>query len=69
MNEQKPMNCALPVIDVQVGIIDHFPSYNRDRVLANISDLLTRVRAARVPVVYVRHDGGQGDPLEANTAG
>ncbi|HKQ78575.1 MAG TPA: cysteine hydrolase family protein [Blastocatellia bacterium] len=63
------MNTALLVIDVQVGIIDHFPSYNKDQVLANINDLLTRARAARVPVIYVRHDGGKGDPLEANTAG
>jgi len=57
------MNSALLVIDVQVGIIDHFPSYDKDRVLTNINGLLTRARAARVPVVYVRHDGGKGDPL------
>jgi nicotinamidase-related amidase len=63
------MNTALLVIDVQVGIIDHFPAYNKDQVLANINDLITKARAARVPVIYVRHDGGKGDPLEANTAG
>lgn len=63
------MNTALLVIDVQIGIIDHFPSYNKDQVLANINDLLTKARAARVPVVYVRHDGGKGHPLEANTTG
>jgi nicotinamidase-related amidase len=33
------MNCALLVIDVQVGIIDHIPSYNKDQVLANIRDV------------------------------
>ncbi len=63
------MKTALLVIDVQVGIIDHFPSYNKDQVLAKINDLLTKARAARVPVIYLRHDGGKGDPLEANTAG
>src|SRR5215475_698691 len=63
------MNTALLVIDVQVGIIDHFLSYNKDQVLANINDLLTKARAARVPVIYLQHDGGKGDPLEAHTAG
>ena len=27
------MKAALSVIDVQVGIIDHLPSYNKDQVL------------------------------------
>ena len=63
------MKTALLVIDVQVGIIDHFPAYNKEKVLANIDNLLTQARAASVPVIYVRHDGGKGDPLEANTAG
>jgi nicotinamidase-related amidase len=63
------MNTALLVIDVQVGILDHFQAYNKDQVLANINGLITEARAAGVPVIYVRHDGGKGDPLEANTAG
>ncbi len=63
------MNTALLVIDVQVGIIDYVPSNHKDKFLANIDDLLTRARAARIPVIYVRHDGGKGDPLEAHTAG
>ena len=63
------MKTALLVIDVQVGILDHFPSYNKDQVLANINDLLMKARAARVPVIYLRHDGGKGDPLEAYTVG
>jgi len=69
LNEENSMKTALLVIDVQVGIIDHFPSYNKDQVLANINDLLTKARAARVPIIYLRHDGGKGDPLEANTDG
>src|SRR5215475_14179968 len=69
LNEEEPMNTALLVIDVQVGIIDHSPAYNKDQVLANINDLLTEARAAGVPVIYVRHDGGKGDSLEAHTAG
>jgi nicotinamidase-related amidase len=69
LSEENPMKTALLVIDVQVGIIDHFPSYNKDQVLANINDLLTKARAARVPVIYLRHDGGKGHPVEAHTAG
>src|SRR5262247_448304 len=68
-NKERPMKTALLVIDVQVGIIDHFQAYNKDRVLANINDLITKARAAKIPVIYVRHDGGKGDPLEANTEG
>ncbi|HKC87214.1 MAG TPA: isochorismatase family protein, partial [Blastocatellia bacterium] len=64
-----PVNAALLVIDVQVGIIDHFPVCNKDQVLANINDLLTKTRAAHVPVIYLRHDGGKGHSLEAHTAG
>ncbi|HKX31192.1 MAG TPA: cysteine hydrolase family protein [Blastocatellia bacterium] len=63
------MKTALLVIDVQVGIVDHFPAYDKDRILANIDGLLARARAARIPVIYVRHDGGAGHPLEANTEG
>jgi nicotinamidase-related amidase len=63
------MNTAILVIDVQVGIIDYFQAYNKDQVLENINDLLTRARAARVPVIYVRHGGGKGEPLEAHTDG
>jgi len=69
LNEENPMKTALLVIDVQVGIIDHFPSYNKDQVLENINDLLTKARAARVPVIYLRHDGGKGHTVEAHTAG
>ncbi len=63
------MKTALLVIDVQVGIVDHFPVHNKDRVLANIGSLLAKARAANVPLIYVQHDGGEGHPLEVNTAG
>jgi nicotinamidase-related amidase len=63
------MKTALLVVDVQVGIVDQFPVHNKDQVLANIGSLLAKARAARVPVIYVQHDGGEGHPLEAQTAG
>jgi nicotinamidase-related amidase len=63
------MNTALLVVDVQVGIVDQFPVHNKDQVLANIGSLLAKARAARVPVIYVQHDGGKDHPLEAQTVG
>jgi nicotinamidase-related amidase len=68
-HDLNPMKTALLVIDVQVGIVDYFQAYNKGQVLANINDLLTRARAGRIPVIYVRHEGGKGDPLEAHTEG
>jgi len=62
------MKTALLVIDVQVGIID-YPAYDTVRILTNINGLLNSARAAKIPVIYVRHGGEKGDPLETNTAG
>lgn len=69
-------NTALVVIDVQRGILD-FPGLARkkeidqalDQTVLRIGALIERARAARVPVVYVQHDGGPGHRLEPNTAG
>ncbi len=44
---------ALVVIDVQKGVVDE--AHDRDRVVANIADLVERARAATVPVVWVQH--------------
>src|SRR5262245_28402866 len=63
------MKTALLVIDVQVGIIDHFPYYSKVQFLTNINDLLTSARTARILVTYLRHDRGKGHPVEAHTAG
>lgn len=46
-------NTALLVIDVQNGVVDG--SHNRDSVIANISSLVDKARAADVPVVWVQH--------------
>jgi nicotinamidase-related amidase len=60
---------ALLVIDVQVGIIDGMRAYKGADVLGKIADLLSKARAGRVPVLYVQHDGGPGDLLEAGSIG
>jgi isochorismate hydrolase len=46
-------NGALMVVDVQNGVMDG--AYDRDRIIANISALVERARAASVPVVWVQH--------------
>lgn len=45
---------ALVVVDVQRGVVDE--AHDRDRVVANIVELVDRARAATVPVVWVQHD-------------
>ncbi|HMG34515.1 MAG TPA: cysteine hydrolase family protein [Blastocatellia bacterium] len=60
---------ALLVIDVQVGIIDGLHAYKGGEVLRTIDGLLSKARAAGVPVLYVQHDGQSGDILESGTAG
>jgi len=51
-------NTALVVIDVQNGVVGE--AYNRDAVVANISRLVDKARAADVAVVWVQ-DSGPGD--------
>lgn len=46
---------ALVVIDVQNGVVTGAP--RRDEVVAHITDLVGRARAAAVPVVWVQHSG------------
>ena len=60
---------ALMVIDVQVGIIESERAYRRGEVLETISSLLERARASNTPIIYVQHDGPEGDSLEVDSAG
>lgn len=64
---------ALLVIDLQTGMFDgaHLPPiFAAEALLVQAAALIARARAASVPVVYVRHDGGPEDPmLGASTPG
>ena len=53
---------ALLVIDVQNGVMGE--SYDRDRVVTNVSTLIDKARAAQVPVVWIQHNS---DELQAGT--
>ena len=63
------MTQALLVIDVQNGMLSADPIYQGEQLLANIRSVLDRACSARVPVIYVQHDGPTGDELEPGTAG
>jgi nicotinamidase-related amidase len=64
------LDIALLVIDVQKGMfIEDDPVYQGEALLATIGDLLVKARAAQVPVIYIQHDGGPGDPLAPGTHG
>lgn len=63
---------ALLVIDLQVGMFDGVrlaPIFAAEALLIQAAALIARARAASVPVVYVRHDGGPGDMLGAAEPG
>ena len=48
---------ALLVIDMQNGVVGE--AFDRERVVANINDLVARARAEDVPVVWVQHSDDQ----------
>jgi nicotinamidase-related amidase len=50
-------NTALIVIDVQNGVVEG--AHDRDRVVANIADLVERAHQDDVPVVWVRHSSDE----------
>lgn len=61
---------ALLVVDVQRAVVDwEDPASEGEKVLANIGLLLSKARAAGVPVLYVQHDGEEGDRLAPGTRG
>ncbi|NKB70506.1 MAG: isochorismatase family protein [Candidatus Latescibacteria bacterium] len=63
-------NTALLVIDIQAGsFTDSEPAYDGQALLARICTLVDQCRAAAMPIVYIQHCGGPGDPDEPGTDG
>lgn len=48
---------ALLIIDTQNGLVNAHP-YGEETLIANIQRLQAAFRQAKLPIVYVRHDGG-----------
>lgn len=65
------MATALLIVDVQRGMFadPNVMPHDGTGSVARIRGLLDRARGASVPVFFVQHDGGKGDPLEAGTDG
>lgn len=62
---------ALVIIDVQQGMFA-FPElqpFEGEALVARLSALLARARAAKMPVIIVQHNGGVGSPLAADSPG
>lgn len=67
--QRDPVESALVVIDVQVGMFDEANAvYEGNRLLEKIDTLIAKARVANVPIVYVRHDGGEGSDLAYGSA-
>ncbi|MGC1340084.1 MAG: isochorismatase family protein, partial [Candidatus Binataceae bacterium] len=61
---------ALLIIDVQAGMFwQPEQPYRGREILEVIARLAEHARATAVPIIYIRHDGGAGDPLARGTSG
>jgi nicotinamidase-related amidase len=61
---------ALLVVDVQRDFYEATPPvFDAAGVLARIADVVRRARDAGLPIVYVQHGEGAGDPLQVGTRG
>jgi len=61
---------ALLVIDAQVNMFAPDNAvYASEMLLKTLGRLVARARSAHIPVVYVRNNGGPGDPEQPGTPG
>lgn len=64
------MSNALIIIDMQLGSFSpETPRYDSDAVIARINALAAKCRAAKDKVIFVQHDGPEGDPHHPNAPG
>ncbi len=61
---------ALLLIDAQMNMFnEEMPVYNGEELLRIMDRLARDARAHQVPVIYLRNNGGPGDPDEPGTTG
>ncbi len=61
---------ALLILDTQQNMFaDEFHVYNGSQILANIGTLIAKARAAHANIIYIRNNGGSGEPDEPGTLG
>ncbi|UUX50646.1 cysteine hydrolase [Nisaea acidiphila] len=64
------MQTALIVIDMQLGSFTPYSArHDTLGTVARINDLAGKVRARGMPVIFVQHDGPEGDPHHPDEAG
>ena len=61
------VKAALVIIDLQIGLVRLMPPELRNRVLSNVTALLTKARSSGMSVFFIQHDGPKGHPLETDT--
>src|SRR3546814_5362455 len=59
---------ALLVIDMQQGLFSS-PPHDADGLVSRINSLAARMRAKRVPVIFMQHCGPEGDDLHPSQPG
>jgi len=59
---------ALLIVDVQNALVEDHP-FNKTGMIENICKLIDTAKKNSIEIIYIRHDGGIGDELEANTNG
>jgi len=63
-------NVALIVLDTQVNMFDkEFSVHDPEGILSRLDELINSAKQSNVPVVYIRNNGGEGDPDEPGTLG
>ena len=61
---------VLIVLDTQVNVFDEeFSVHDPDSILSRLDNLISLAKKANVPVVFVRNNGGEGEPDEPDTPG
>jgi nicotinamidase-related amidase len=63
------MPSALLIIDAQVNMFEPNPVADASGLLGRLESLISGARAAEVSVVFIRNNGGSGDPDESGTLG
>ena len=60
----------LLIVDMQKGLFSpQTPRYDTDGVIRRINRLIAAARTRAHPVIFIQHDGPEGDPLEPFTPG
>jgi len=63
-------NSVLMVLDTQDNMFDEeFSVHDPEGILARLEDLISSAKQSNVPVIFVRNNGGEGEPDEPGTPG